>query len=164
MGDKQGHPFRGNQYGTPSGGEGEDRGKFYYHATPTKNLDSIAATGLVPPKGSQNPVSFAPNLEAARTWEGLVGGQDNALLRVPRGKVRGIETSMDEGEEYDDGDESSEVGTYRPVKPEGLEVFHEGRWKNLREHAGRGPGGGDPDSVKRTVEAALAEIARRRKR
>jgi hypothetical protein len=52
------------------------------------------------------------------------------LLRVKRDDVNGIEKDPD----YDPKDEGAEVGTYREVQPEALEVFHKGEWVDLMEH------------------------------
>jgi hypothetical protein len=137
----------------------EDRapgGSYFYHATPIDRLSKIATEGLVPPSmrgnpHSQNPVSLAPHLESAHTWSGMVGSGDMALLRVPRQRVRAeysgepIEEYDEDGnvnpeydpksphrtDEYDPLDEGAELATYRPVKPEHLEVYHDGTWKKL---------------------------------
>jgi len=133
-----GHPFHGNQwtsgnFGMPPISEDPPPGKkYYYHATPTKNLPSILEHGLRKnPDNQQSAVSLTPHLEAAYTWSGLIGSKENALLRMRRGAVRRPMFSEDEGDEYDPMDEGAELATYSPVATSELEVYQDGKWQKL---------------------------------
>lgn len=109
---------------------------FFYHATPSLRLHSIANSGLRPP-GGDRPVSLAPHLNSVVHWAQNVGddGDQNVLLRVRRDRVE-AQYADDDYAPYDASDDTAELATFRAIPPEDIEVYHRGRWKNLKQSVG----------------------------
>lgn len=128
MGDLPGHPFRGNQYTMPGDESAEERGRYYYHATPAANVESIRQRGVVKVNASV-PISIAPHIKAVKTWAGLIGAKDMAVLRVKRMALG--TRSLEKSPGYRERSEGAELATYRDIHPTKLEVHVNGRWERL---------------------------------
>lgn len=144
-GDVEGHPFRGNQYTSglkaadfgmpPTNTDPAPGGKYYYHGTAVKNLESIASEGITH-TSREGTISLAPHLESVDYWSNAATGGEGkvAILRVSSRKVR---VHNFEEDEYDPSNETAETATYQPIARDDLEVWHGGKWKPLAELAGK---------------------------